>query len=262
MFFFKSHKNSKKEDEFVEKEIKKIPKVISIMFFVYIILFLALMVWLFYFKATYYISPVQGTSMQPTINPEISSQLDSNDFVYVNGRKTGTYGDIVTIDVGAENPIIKRVIGMEGDLVSIYMTEDGYYHVAILYRYTRDVVILEEEYIKSYSKWTSSREGIVVSNVVYEKQFYDTFLKSGSNLENIDGVLFYEVPKNAYFCLGDNRAVSSDSRSRGVFSKNQIKGVAEIIVKYGNVSSGSLLGKKIAAIAAYYWEKIEKSFAR
>lgn len=264
MFFFKfkKQKNSQQDNEFVDKEIKKIPKVISIIFFVYIVLFLALMIWLFYFKATYYISPVQGTSMQPTINPDIVSQTDSTDFVYVNSRKAGTYGDIVTIDVGAEKPIIKRIIGTQGDLVSIYIADDGYYHVAMLYKNTRNVVVLNEDYIKSYSLWTSAREGILQNEVIYEKQFYDTFLNGATNLEIIDGVLFYEIPENFYFCLGDNRAVSSDSRSRGVFNKDQIKGVAEIIVKDGNINSGWLLGKKISAISAYYWEKIENSFAR
>ena len=262
LFKFKKHKTTQKEKDFIEREIKKIPRVISIIFFVYMILFLIIMIWLFYFKATYYISPVRGTSMQPTINSTTTNENVSDDIVYVNSKKIGSYNDVVTIDVGSSNPIIKRVIGMQGDLVSIYVTEGGYYHVAILYKYTKDVVILEEDYIKSYSGWTNTRDSLVYSGVTYEKSFYDTFLKNGQNVESIEGVLFYEIPENAYFCLGDNRAVSSDSRTRGVFSKNQIKGVAEIIVKDGNVNSGWLFGKKLSAIVAYYWGKIEDSFAR
>ena len=100
-------------------------------------------------------------------------------------------------------------------------------------------------------------------DVVYAKDFYNTFFgQEDENIVQIDGVLYYQIPKNKYFCLGDNRAYSYDSRSRGLFDKSRLTGVAEIIVKDGALSTGSLASKKINAIVSYYWKRLEKSFAR
>mgnify|MGYP003571395752 CR=1 FL=1 len=270
MFSFKFKRNTHKETEaerrYVEREVKKIPKVISVIFFIYITIFLSLMIWYFYFKSTYYVSTVEGSSMQPTINVGIQKESQSEDMVYVNRRIKGERGDIVTIETSSDNKIIKRIIAKEGDKVSIYVADDGFYHVAIMYNWSQEVEILEEDYVKSYAEWRNggnhSSEKIL-ENVTYALDFYNTFLSDmGENVTKIDGAYYYQVPKDCYFCLGDNRAYSNDSRSRGVFKKSQIKGVAEIIIKGGSLESGSLASKKFNAIISYYWKRLEKSFMR
>lgn len=270
LFKKNKHKETEQERAFVEKEVKKIPKVISIVFFVYMVLFLSIMVWYFTFKATHYISNVEGLSMQPTFNSGISSQDESEDFVYVNTTNKGTNGDIVVIKEKPQDKdsIIKRLIAKGGDKVSIYVTEDGFFHVSISYAGTNEFVVLQEDYIKSYYEWKNQgfyTQTKTDNGIIYENTFYSHYINSGSgynmNVKQIDGIYFYEVPADCYFCLGDNRAISSDSRERGVFTKSQIKGVAEIIVKNGSVA-GNTFFKKISSISAFYWSKIEDMFAR
>ena len=273
MFSFKfkrrKHKETEAERKYIDREVKKIPKVISIIFLVYILIFLGSMIWYFYFKSTYYISTVEGSSMQPTINVNIQKESQAEDLVYVNRRIKGERGDIVTIEVDGvkgKEKIIKRILAKEGDQVSIYVADDGFYHVAIKYSWADKVEILQEDYIKSYNEWRNSGNHAyekVVGDVVYAGDFYNTFFgQEDENIVQIDGVLYYQIPKNKYFCLGDNRAYSNDSRSRGLFDKSRITGVAEIIVKDGALSTGSLASKKINAIVSYYWKRLEKSFAR
>ena len=273
MFRFKfkkrKHKETEQEREFVEKEVRRIPKVISTIFFVYIVLFLIIMIWYFCFKSVYYISKVEGSSMKPTINSGISdSSHASEDFVYVNTKKKASHGDIVVL-TQETNPIIKRVIAKEGDQVSIFVTEDGLYHVAIKYSWAESPEILEENYVKSYREWRNSTaysQTKTDSGIKYESVFYNTFINNGSgyneNVSVIDGVYYYNVPTGNYFCLGDNRGVSSDSRARGTFTENQIKGVADIIVKGGSQATGNLALKKFSAIVSYYWKCLENTFAR
>lgn len=270
-FKFRKRKATAEESAYVEKQVRKIPKVVSIIFLIYVIIFVCFMIWYFDFRSKYYISDVEGPSMSPTINAEVSDS-DPNtkqDFVYVNKKKEAQRGDIVVVNLNTtgvkENDyyIIKRVIAMAGDKVTIKIAEDGYYHVFMQYAGQEEVTQLDEDYIKSYEGWTSAKSVYISSTTYYESEFYSTFISSDTNVSIIDGVAFYEVPENSYFCLGDNRAVSVDSRRRGVFSKSKISGVAEIIVKNGTNYGGiKLFFKKWGSIWGFYWKQIEMLFAR
>ncbi len=270
-FKFRKRKATAEENAYVEKQVRKIPKVVSIIFLIYVIIFVCFMIWYFDFRSKYYISDVEGPSMSPTINAEVSDS-DPNtkqDFVYVNKKKEAQRGDIVVVNLNTtgvkENDyyIIKRVIAMAGDKITIKIAEDGYYHVFMQYAGQEEVIQLDEDYIKSYEGWTSAKSAYIASTTYYESEFYGTFISSGMHVSIIDGVAFYEVPENSYFCLGDNRAVSIDSRRRGVFSKNKICGVAEIIVKNGTKYRGvKLFFKKWGSIWGFYWKQIELLFAR
>ena len=275
MFKFKLIKKKETESQrkYVEKEVKKIPSIVSIIFLIYVIIFICFMIWYFTFRSTYYISDVEGPSMKPTINTGVSD-YDANskeDLVYVNRKKEVEHGDVVIVNInttGDKNQdkfIIKRVIATEGDKFSIYISDDGYFHVHIQYAGTEDVISLQEEYIKGYDDWTRNKSAYIKSSIYYENDFYNTFITSENEqrITVIDGVYFYEVPENNYLCLGDNRAVSLDSRVRGTFVRTQIQGVAEIIVKDGcNMSGIRLFFRKVGSIWGFYWKEIEKMFAR
>jgi signal peptidase I len=139
---------------------------------------------------------VSGESMEPTLNggDKIIMEKITNRFSEVER------GDIVVIDAkekleshgydpSTSNPLIKRIIGIEGDIISI---ENGYVY--------RNGEIIEELYVDS--------EG--------------TFEDGGEYVFSIT------VPNNCIYILGDNRhkGKSLDSRKLGVFKVDDIKGRA------------------------------------
>ena len=69
---------------------------------------------------------IQGTSMQPTLNPDpvyIQGQGTFQDAVFIKYTQDVDYGDIIVINVPEQDnedySIIKRVIAKEGDYISI-----------------------------------------------------------------------------------------------------------------------------------------------
>lgn len=146
---------------------------------------------------------VSGDSMVPTLN--------SGDVVFA--QKISTYvknykrGDIVILDgsdmEGYTSPeyLIKRVVGLPGETIRI---KDG--NVYIKPADSTDFFLLQENYLPT-------------GTMTY---VMDTGLKKG-----YDEVTLAD---NEYFCMGDNRPVSNDSRNLGPFTVNRIKGVAVIRV--------------------------------
>lgn len=137
---------------------------------------------------------VKQTSMQDTFQP--------NDYVIMykraySGDKTPQRGDVVIFqselvneETGGDKLLIKRIIGLPGDEVSIidsqlYLNGEPYY----------------EDYLK---------DGFTPAIEVPQ-----------------DGESF-TVPDNMYYCMGDNRVVSMDSRYSeiGCVSEEQIQGKA------------------------------------
>ena len=146
---------------------------------------------------------VSGDSMVPTLN--------YGDVVFA--QKISTYvknykrGDIVILDgsdmEGYTSPeyLIKRVVGLPGETIRI---KDG--NVYIKPADSADFFLLQENYLPT-------------GTMTY---VMDTGLKKG-----YDEVTLAD---NEYFCMGDNRPVSNDSRNLGPFTVNRIKGVAVIRV--------------------------------
>lgn len=122
--------------------------------------------------------------VKPTIVKESSMEPNfyENDYVFVSKQSYNLFGgkpergDVVvfrstlTTDTGAEKLLIKRVIGIPGDEISI---EDGKVYV--------NGVLNEDSYTR------------------------DQYTKG-----HIEELI---VPDESYFCMGDNREVSLDSRS-------------------------------------------------
>lgn len=146
---------------------------------------------------------VSGDSMMPT--------LYSGDVVFT--QKISTYfkhyerGDIVILDgVGMEGYnhseyLIKRIVGLPGETIKI---EDG--NVYIKPAGSEDYFILEESYLAEGVKTTMMQSGI---DKGYNK---------------------ITLGEDEYFCLGDNRPVSNDSRNLGPFKEDQIVAIAFIRV--------------------------------
>ena len=127
---------------------------------------------------------VQGTSM----NPQLLNK--SLGFASIISKKVSGIQrfDIVVIKVDDNDNLVKRVIGMPGD--NIIYTDDTLIINGEIY--TED--FLDPEYVKSQ----------LTAGGQFTKDFE------------------YDVPEGEYFCLGDNRLVSQDSRAYGPFKEEQI----------------------------------------
>ncbi len=146
---------------------------------------------------------VYGDSMLPNLR---------SGFV-VLAEKISTYsdnyerGDIVILDghdmegYNHEEYLIKRIVGLPGETVRI---ADG--HVYIREVGATDFYMLEEPYL----------DATVITSVM------------SSGLERGYGEI--TLGEDEYYCLGDNRPVSNDSRSLGPFSADRIKGIAFLII--------------------------------
>ena len=143
---------------------------------------------------------VKGRSMMNT--------LQSGDVVFT--QKISTYfkwysrGDIVVLDgegmkgYDHDEYLIKRIIGLPGDSVKIqggnvYVKEKG----------SSEYFMLEENYLDPGTKTT-------IRGMDPEETFEIT------------------LGDDEYYCMGDNRPESKDSRALGPFTSKRIKGVAVI----------------------------------
>ena len=146
---------------------------------------------------------VYGTSMNPT--------LSSGDVVFT--QKLSTYfknfkrGDIVVLDGSnmegytKTEYLIKRIVGLPGETIRI---ADG--NVYIKPADAAEFYLLQENYLPAGTKTMMMDEGT--------KKGYDEIT----------------LGEDEYFCMGDNRPVSNDSRNLGPFEVKRIKGVAIIRV--------------------------------
>lgn len=143
---------------------------------------------------------VSGDSMNDTL-------VNEDRVVITNFFYKPSYGDVVVIQADKlqrkdsvlyGEPIIKRVIAVEGDTVKIDYTKGEVY---------RNGELLSEDYIKDLTHF-----------------YMFGYMESGKE---------YTVPKNCVFVMGDNRNVSNDSRNLsdvGFIDRNKIMGKAFVRV--------------------------------
>lgn len=125
---------------------------------------------------------VDGQSMEPNFHE--GDRLLISGFAY-----TPEYGDIVIIRRENNTPLIKRVIGLPGDIIQI----DNDKGVVI-----RNHEELSEPYIQpGITKLTYGATGVTVP---------------------------LTVPEGHIYVLGDNRGNSTDSRREGCYSMDQLVG--------------------------------------
>lgn len=132
---------------------------------------------------------VIGNSMHPTY--QNGEYLMANKLLY--RFQDPQRGDVIIFKYSDTQDFIKRVIGLPGDKV---MLKDG--HI-----YINNQLVDESSYL-SNSIYTNGGE----------------FLHEGETIT---------VPDNEYFVCGDNRPHSSDSRTFGPISKEDIKGKAWLV---------------------------------
>lgn len=138
---------------------------------------------------------VYGDSMYPT--------LVSGEIIFT--EKVSTYfdhykrGDIVILDgedmpdYNREEYLVKRIIALPGETIRF---QDGYVYIKKVGE--SEFYKLEEPYLTEGMMTYAGRQSEVT------------------------------LGENEYYCLGDNRIVSNDSRNLGPFSSDRIKGIAVI----------------------------------
>ena len=162
---------------------------------------------------------VVGESMVPTYNADKHSPQD---IVYVNKYMTEySRGDIVVVDTGEKDPIIKRVVGVAGDVIDVINHPVAGYKVEI------NGKIIEEDYI-NYKVYDDQGNALPLDQ---QNGLYETYNNFHYNLKLLFPELFVDdklvVPEGHVFVLGDNRHNSRDSTSYGTFKKSQLLGCVE-----------------------------------
>ena len=273
-------------DKKKKEETKSIALYLTTHITLYIVLifFLIFFVWYTVFSVTHRYYIVEGASMQPYLNNGIpaTDQSSSKDAVYVNlNGKIDVYDVVVIEGVSKTSPsIIKRVVAEEGDFVSIAKSGNSFY----LYRIDAEDMTLNEN--NEYTTLVSDENAIIYENkrntgyeiryddwngvdervyngVHYDYGFYSQFIQGYINGNDTfsyyvssDDLIYVQVPENSTFCLGDNRAHSSDSRTYGFISYDNIVGDVEITVyNYSFVN-------RVFEVIKYYYKQVEEFFAR
>ncbi len=285
-------------DEKVKKEKKNIAYYLSTRIVVYILLifFAIFFAWYAIFISTHAYYKVDGASMMPTLNaqitdeelqsllPEMLQEL-SYDAVYIDKTATVSVFDIVVIQESNGKNIIKRLMATAGDWITIAKAvgDDNEEHL-YFYRIadgeldtTSDEEARLEENgengysIYSHDDWDEYREVSSASasgkEHVYEKNFYNKFLSyyfANPNGENLpynyyvssDGLVYVQVPEGMCFYMGDNRGHSTDAREDGFVDVSTIQGKVDIIVYDYNFVN------RLWEVIKFYFSEIEKFFAR
>lgn len=266
------------KDEKEDKLSQKIFIKIIVIFCVFYLLIMSFSV-AFYHNFSYV--TISGKSMQSTLNPSpVAVKTDRGteylqDGVYIRHTHDVDYGDIVVLDTtypGAKrkSTIIKRVIGLEGDYVTIARINNEY-RVLRVRSHTSRVEVLQEDYILSYSEWSgeSSEFDIVINDVAYESTLYEYYITYGYEsktfqVDELGGkeVVFFEVEEDSIFFLGDNRAHSNDGRSLGFFEKSKIEGKVIDVVKDGSSYKGNNFWwfNRLKGFFRVIWQEILRIF--
>ena len=266
-----------------------------------IILFFALFfIWYTAFITTHKFYAVSGVSMMPTLNSQIpldemdleSSKDKSYDAVYVNLVAKPKIYDVIVIKLpNKKDSIIKRLMAVEGDFITIAKTTNGEGQDCLrFYRIPKgqnlsdaQAEVVEDGTSGSYSilepdsLWTHKSQELIrplVSELKiekngksyshqYEYNFYETFLKnytqeSSEFYVSDNGLLYVKVPQGKFFYMGDNRAHSSDAREtdKGFGNNNYIVGKVESFVFNYNFAN------RLWEVVKYYFKEIDKFFAR
>lgn len=171
-------------------------------------------------------SRVDGDSMMNTLRNDQYVILLQRGF-------TAERGDIVTIDRekfnGSKEPLIKRVIALEGDRLLFMYDKDGKYIDVYLCKKGKNTFALcNEPYVKEKMNRNNYKSIKVSKHIV---GLTDIDLDDEANISNIKDCII-TVPAGKFFFMGDNRNDSNDSRGDySMFDRSEITGKVIKIVK-------------------------------
>ena len=167
--------------------------------------------------------------MYPTIN---ANGIDE-DGVYVNPYNKGSYGEIVVAKTETGTTVIKRVLGLEGDIVGFVEEDDGTYFYRIPAGTKR------EEYENNLINFKVVEPYISdISGNSTQKKHFESML--AGERENIVFIInkneqlvypFFKVPENEVFIMGDNRGHTTDSSDYGSLPIENVIGKVDYLVK-------------------------------
>ena len=169
------------------------------------------------FNVIYTRAHVNGLSMYPTLNEQLST-VNQRDVIYINNFAKPARNDIVVMDLRSHaefgNYTVKRLIATSGDVVTITIENDCYVlKVNTQLVYTRSFSDGLNTYL-SFDKY--------VKEHMYQKSRV-------SKLDNGDyGV---KVNHGEVFVLGDNWNVSKDSALVGPINEKTIIGRVDYVIK-------------------------------
>ncbi len=196
------------DNPFFEKPTSA-PKNWYIIFLQTVVVLTAISIVLYLFVITP--SQVDGPSMEPNfftgqllLTNRLSEWIGNSDF----GKSLGfdyKRGDVITFQKPGLSEFVKRIVGLPGDRVSI---REGY------------VYINGQKLVENYLPPA-------------------LFTRGGDFL--LDGGESMVVPEGYYFCMGDNRPVSNDSRYEdvGFVDRNWIKG--RVILRFWPLDTFSII---------------------
>lgn len=161
-------------------------------------------------------SPVEGSSMYPTLvghssAPSSTTVAKGYDVLLISGIYELDHGDIVIIQEPTQptEPIVKRIIAMGGDKIKIDFTNG-------------DVFLNGEKLDEDYVNET------------------DIPIPTEGLTPDEDGIWEDTVPEGKIFVLGDNRRVSKDSRYFGFIDERNVIGKAVLRIlpleKFGKLN--------------------------
>lgn len=105
----------------------------------------------------------------------------------------------------------------EGELLFVLKSNElDYEDIVIIEPDTKDYFIVKRIIAKEHDTIAVQADGKVLLNEEVKDESY-------AKLGSCKAFEIIEVPTNTYFCLGDNRAHSIDSRDYGVFAEDNIK---------------------------------------
>ena len=257
-----------------EKKSKSAFKLFAKFMYALLIFYAILLTVSFFFHKEYRYITIQGPSMQPTLNPDpiYVDGVEHQDGVYIKLNNSEEdladidYGDIVIVDRSEEKgeegyTVIKRVIGFEGDKLSIVklpVGENGEYEMRVLRikagtEYTVLYDDLEYDDMFFYHIMFANQTEIY-PYYIDDQRFDVHFFTIGSD----------KMPSepDQIFIMGDNRTNSKDSRETGTSDVDKIVGKVVRIVHNSYSLRNSLFGwlENIYDFLSIIWEEIVNLF--